>query len=483
MRVVFLSSEVSPFSKTGGLADVSGTLPKILAKKGIKVFVFSPYYKQVKGNFSFVKNSSLALKEHTLKFGIFEKKEKGVRFFFIKQKRFFDRDGIYGSTKGDFPDNALRFIFFQKAVLHSLKELKIKPDVFHLNDWQTSLIPVLKKNVFANIPTVLTIHNLAYQGEFSPSFAPYADLRFEELPYGRFNFLMLGLLNCDFITTVSPNYAKEILTKKFGCGLEGILRKRKNKIRGILNGIDYSVWNPEKDKFIPHRYSAKDISGKEKCKAELLKLCKIPHKKSMVASFVGRFAEQKGVEIIADALPTILKKGISFVMLADGEGPWKKRFLKIQKQFQDRFSLNFTFDEKLAHEIYAGSDVFLMPSRFEPCGLGQIIALSYGTVPVITPVGGLKDTVKPYNFRRKTGTGFFLKKYSSQSLVEAVLKANRCFKNENSWKKLVKRAITQNFSWDKSAQKYIIIYRKLLTCVIHAPPIKSGAVLSDMIKM
>jgi len=462
MRVVFLSSEVSPFSKTGGLADVSGTLPKILVRNRVKGFVFSPYYRQVKGNFSFVKSSSLTLKEYTLKFEIFEKKEKGVRFFFIRQKKFFDRDGIYGNSRGDFPDNGLRFIFFQKAVLHSVKELKIKPDVFHLNDWQTSLIPVLKKNDFASIPSVLTIHNLAYQGEFSASFAPYADLKFEELPHGRFNFLMLGILNCDFITTVSPNYAKEILTEKFGCGLEGILRKRKNKIRGILNGIDYSVWNPEKDKFISHRYSAKDISGKKKCKAELLKFCKIPHKKSMLASFVGRFAEQKGVEIIAEALPIILKKGISFVMLADGEGPWKEKFLKIQKKFQNRFSLNFIFDEKLAHRIYAGSDIFLMPSRFEPCGLGQMIALSYGTVPVVTPVGGLKDTVKPYNFRKKTGTGFFLKRYSSQSLVEAVLEANRCFKSAHDWEKLVKRAITQNFSWDKSAQKYITIYKKLL---------------------
>jgi len=466
MEVVFLSSEVVPFAKTGGLADVGRALPDALAEAGLKVNVFMPLYGTVetkKSGIKKIKTLKLSLGAKKYVYEICGKKEKGVSFYFIKQKTFFDREGIYGSSLGDYPDNAGRFIFFQKAALHSLKSLKIKADVIHLNDWQTALVPkfISKKSC---LPTVLTVHNLAYQGEYDAKLARYAGLKKSELLYGsRFNCLAYGISNASAVTTVSPAYAKEMKTKKFGCGLEDFLKKRGQYFKGILNGLDYSLWNPQSDPAIAASYSASSPEGKDKCKKALQKEMDLPQTDAMLVSFVGRLAMQKGMDILVPALQKLISGKIQFVMLGTGDAYYHRVLTALAKRFPKNFALRLDFDNDLAHRIYAGSDLFLMPSQYEPCGLGQMIAFSYGAVPVVNKTGGLMDTVSEYSPVKKTGTGFLLRDYSASALEQALRKAMSIYADPGSFRELSVRCMRQRFSWKRSALKYIRLYQKLIS--------------------
>lgn len=466
MEVVFISSEVVPFAKTGGLADVGRALPDALAAAGLKVNVFMPLYGVVeskKAGIKKIKKLSLRFSGRTYEYEVCGKEEKGVNFYFIKQKIFFDREGIYGSLTGDYPDNAPRFIFFQKAVLRSLKSLKIKADVIHLNDWQTALLPKFLLNGQSRVPTVLTVHNLAYQGEYEAKSAKYAGLKKSELLYGsRFNSLAYGISSATAVTTVSPTYAKEMKTKKFGCGLEYFLKKRGPYFKGILNGLDYGLWNPASDKAIAASYSATSPEGKEKCKKALQKEMGLPQTDAMLVSFVGRLAMQKGLDIMVPALQRLISGKIQFVMLGTGDVHYHRVLSVLAKRFPKNFALCLDFDNDLAHRIYAGSDLFLMPSQYEPCGLGQMIAFSYGAVPVVNKVGGLMDTVSEYSPHRKTGTGFLLEDYSSAALEKALRKAMGIYGKRSRFRELSVRCMRQRFSWQKSALKYIRLYNKLI---------------------
>ncbi|MBU3955475.1 glycogen synthase, partial [bacterium] len=427
MEVVFLSSEVVPFAKTGGLADVGRALPDALAEAGLKVNVFMPLYGIVdykKAGIKKIKKRSLRFAARSYQYDVYGLKEKGVNFYFIKQKNFFDRKGIYGAVSGDYPDNAARFIFFQKAVLDSLKSLGIKADVIHLNDWQTALVPKLLLSAHMALPTVLTVHNLAYQGEFNAKFAKYAQLKKKELLYERrFNSLAYGIGSASAVTTVSPSYAKEMKTKKFGCGLEDFLKKRGSYFKGILNGLDYSVWNPVSDSAIACSYSAVSPENKKKCKKALQKEMGLPQNGAMLISFVGRLAMQKGMDIMIPALEKIISEKIQIVILGTGDSYYHRVLSVLARQFPKNFALRLTFDNALAHRIYAASDLFLMPSQYEPCGLGQMIAFSYGAVPVVNIVGGLRDTVEEFSLKSGSGTGFLLKNYSVRALEKALRKA------------------------------------------------------------
>jgi len=466
MEIVFLSSEVVPFAKTGGLADVGRALPDALVEEGVKVNVFMPLYGSVdrkKAKIKKMKNLKLRLGGKTYSYGVFGLSKKGVNFYFIKEKIFFDRPGIYGSSSGDYPDNALRFIFFQKAVTHSLKSLKIKADVFHLNDWQTALTPKFLLNGQSGTPTVLTVHNLAYQGEYDAKFAKYAGLKKSDLLYeGRFNSLSYGIRNASAVTTVSPTYAGEMKTKEFGCGLEYFLKKRGASFKGILNGLDYGAWNPVSDPSIDCSYSAASPGGKEKCKKALQKEMGLPQNDAMLVSFVGRLAMQKGMDIMVPALKKLISGKIQVVVLGTGDSYYHRVLKVLAKRFPANFALRLDFDNALAHRIYAGSDLFLMPSQYEPCGLGQMIAFSYGAVPIVNSVGGLKDTVSEYSLRTRAGTGFLLKNYTPEALERALRKAMRVYADTARFRELSVRCMKQRFSWKKSARQYIGLYKKLI---------------------
>jgi len=476
MNIVIVASEVTPFSKTGGLADVAGALPKALARLGAKVSVFSPYYPsvtQVKGLELKTKISNLPVKvgERIKIAKLYHKRQPSVDFFFVANPEYFDREYLYGTKQGDYSDNAQRFIFFSRAVLESLVQLDIKPDVLHCHDWQSALIPLYLKTVYGQNPlynktkTVFTIHNLGYQGLFSAEtfydigvpekYSSSQGLEF----YNKVNFLKSGLLYSELITTVSPTYAKEIQTKELGFGLEGILTMHKDRLFGILNGIDYSIWNPSKDKFIKPNYDVKTLTNKQKVKAQLsqeLNLNLSPG--APLISFIGRLARQKGIELIIAANKEITQNNAGLVILGTGEEKYHKLLLELKAKFPKQISVNLTFNDPLAHRIYAGSDIFLIPSRYEPCGLGQMIAFKYGTIPIGFKTGGLADTIIDYSANPVTGNGFLFDTYDTDAFIKKLQKAINLYKEKDKWLKLVKKATELDFSWQTSAQKYLKLY-------------------------
>jgi len=462
-NIVFVAGESVPFCKTGGLADVVGTLPKFLKRSGINVCVFLPFYRGIKTKpFRFKKETELKI--GGLKAEVVKTICDGVSFYFIKQDKLYDREQLYATSTGEYADNALRFAFFGKAVLEAVKELKIVPDIFHIHDWHTGVIPVwIKKGwvgrIFEKSKVLITIHNLAYQGWFAPGkkkdlLFPAKNIR--DLMYKKqFNFLYWGLKFSDWISTVSPTYSTEITQKKFGCGLDWLLRRRKVALSGILNGIDYKEWNPATDEFIFPKYSVRNLKLKEACKKALLTEHHLQYRDDFaVIGAIGRLTDQKGWDIIAEGIEEILKREVYFIILGTGEERYHNLFKKIAKKFPEKTGINIKFDNKLAHRIYAGSDFFLMPSQFEPCGLGQLISFKYGTIPIVNPVGGLKDTVT--NKR-----GILLKEYSATALINAVDRAVSLFKHKNKFLSAKKNIMALDFSWTRQTEKYIALYRKI----------------------
>jgi starch synthase len=467
MRVLFCSSEAFPYAKTGGLADVAGALPKTLALEGLEVMLALPKYKQV----GYLAEDKIFIGDREL-LAVGEKPSEeieGVKTLFIRQDELYLRDSLYG-----YPDDAERFIFFSKAVLSLIKKLDWKPDVIHCNDWQTGLIPVYLKTIlkedgfYKGIATIFTIHNLAYQGNFPPQTLQLAGLpwelfSFDKLEFwGNFSFMKGGIVYSDLITTVSPRYAEEIKTPEFGAGMEGALAYRGDRLRGILNGIDYDVWNPAKDDYLFVPYGFSSLEKKKENKHFLQREVGLPEKDVPLIGMVSRLASQKGFDILLSAIDDLLEKDLQMIILGKGEREIEEGLIEKAEKHREKMKVFIEFNEKLSHQIYAGCDIFLMPSLYEPCGLGQMIAMRYGTVPVVREVGGLADSVKEFDPTKGEGTGFLFKEYSPRALSDAVSRALEFYKNKNIWRKIQENCMKMDFSWRSSARKYIEIYEEAI---------------------
>lgn len=481
MHIVFVTSEMVPFAKTGGLADVLGALPREIASLGHDVKVIMPRY------------SILDAKDFTLKKAMdsFEvplgaEKEKAqvkscmvpagngsVEVFFVEHSSFFDRDGLYGTSLGDYPDNDKRFIFFSKAVIEIMKKLDTEPDVIHCHDWQTGLIPAYikliyqKQGLFEKTRTFFTIHNLAYQGNFPPDTLALTGFGWDEFTlhrlefYGKLSFMKAGLIYSDILTTVSPNYAHEIQTHEFGCGLDGVLRERANDLYGILNGIDTEEWNPETDKALASTYTSANLSKKLIDKGMLQKEVNLKVDPEIpLMGMVTRLVDQKGIDLVLAILDELAKRDIQLVILGSGDNKYHNALMNLAKKHMGQFSFNLKFNEKLSRRVYAGSDFFLMPSVFEPCGLGQMIALRYGALPIVRNVGGLADTVTDYHENHGKGNGFVFEEKTHMALLEKIDEALKIFKDKNLWADLQKNAMKCDFSWKTSAKHYVELYQK-----------------------
>lgn len=471
MNVLFAASEARPFIASGGLADVIGALPKALNGAGCDCRVILPLYSDIPDKFRAemkkVCDFKVWLGWRNQYCGLFETKLSGVTFYFIDNEYYFARNGIYGHY-----DDGERFAYFSMAVLEAVKHMDFDPEVIHCHDWQTGLVPVFLKLFFAdeeklaNTKTVFTIHNIQYQGNYDMYFAGdvlgIPENRRGLVEYdGRCNFMKAGIDLCDAVSTVSPTYAKEIQDPWFAWGLDRLLREKKYKLSGILNGIDVVSYDPVSDKDIPATFSKYDLSGKAKCKEELQKelgLAVDPN--SMVIGMVGRLVSHKGLDLVRAVCDRILEMPVQIAVLGSGESAFESFFRYMQEKYPGRVSFVCGFIPPLAKRIYAGSDVFLMPSKSEPCGLAQMISLRYGTVPIVRETGGLKDSIKDIGGIK--GNGFTFQTYNADDMLDAVRRAQNFYSNGERWKEAVLNALSCDFSWNRSAQTYIGLYESVL---------------------
>lgn len=466
-----VSSEAGHFAKSGGLADVVGSLPPALGALGHPIAVVIPNYMEARDTPAQIawEHLRIAVGSRVYDVAIREVKSDGVTWFFVDQPALFDRPGLYGDVNGDFADNHIRFAVLCKASLEISR--RIWPaDIFHCHDWQASLLPVYLKNAvdphFVAARSLLTIHNLGYQGIFEPwtlrdlgipatLFHPGA-LEF----WGKVNLLKGAIIAADAITTVSRKYAEEIQTAEYGWGLEGLLKTRRTNLTGVLNGVDYARWNPATDPAIAARYSVEDLTGKEVCKRELLREMGLREGNGRpLLGIVSRFAGQKGFDLLEAAAPALFKEDIALVALGNGEPRWEDFFTSLKAAFPEKVGLRLGYDDALAHRIEAGSDMFLMPSRYEPCGLNQIYSLRYGTVPVVRATGGLDDTI--CDSPEAEATGFKFHDYNGKALLGAVRSACQAFANRENWTAMMVRGMQQDFSWKASAAEYSRLYSDL----------------------
>lgn len=472
MRILFAASEALPYAKTGGLADVIEALPRALVKLGHEVAVFLPRYRGIR-------TSSIAVPSMTIPLGSRLRfpaitnggVHRGVRYFFLDDPFYFDRDGIYGDRNREYPDNADRYTEFCRAAIELTKQVWM-PDLIHCHDWQTAMIPVLLRSSYGDdpsvqsLPTVFTIHNMGYHGIF-----PREALERVGLPaaiyhpggvefFGNINFLKGGLVYSDYLTTVSRKYAQEIQTSEFGFGLEGVARSRADRLVGILNGVDYSAWSPDRDTLIPAKYSAKNMAGKRICKQALLEELKLQNGNlnRPVIGIVSRFADQKGFDLIAQIAAELMQEDLLLAVLGTGDRRYEELFRALATDFPGRVGAVIAYDNRLAHLVEAGSDIFLMPSRYEPCGLNQIYSLRYGTVPVVRATGGLDDTIEPFDLQHGTGTGFKFVEYSGSALLHAIRQALHHFSDEGVWNRIQLNGMVKDFSWNTSAAEYAKLY-------------------------
>ena len=487
LKILIASPEVVPFAKTGGLADVCGTLPKALAGLGHQVKVILPKYRVVdekEFKLSEVKTDVplIPIGDRSIKITVrsYNQTSSTVEYLFVVSDEYYDREELYKdrSTGFDYEDNDERFILFARGTLEILKAIEWQPDIVHANDWQSALILAYLKTLYAGDPffkytkTVFSIHNLAYQGNFPKStfdkigvpkdlFTPTSPFEF----WGNVNFMKAGICYADVINTVSETYAVEIQSgSEFGHGLEGVLRTRNEDLYGIINGIDYDVWSPEKDKLISYNYSSEDLSGKRKNKELLLKLCNLPLSTRDVPliGIISRLADQKGFDLLAQIADELLSLDLQMVILGTGDEKYHRLFKEMKTKYPNKISVNLRFDNPLAHLIEAGSDMFLMPSRYEPCGLNQLYSLKYGTVPIVRKTGGLADTIENYDPRTGEGTGFVFKNYDAAELLDTIKIALGVYKDKNAWVKLMKNGMKRDFSWEMSAKKYVELYQKVM---------------------
>jgi len=477
MHIAFVASECVPYSKTGGLADVVGALPRALANLGHEVSVYLPRYRQTKLTDPETVVASITVPfDDKYRFAsvVTAGANAGIRFYFVDYPPYFDREALYGTSAADYPDNAERFALFSRAVLEASKVLGV-PNIFHCHDWQSALVPVMLRTLYAEDPafrevgTVFTIHNMGYQGLFPPDILPLLMLPWDLFTitkmefFGQVNFLKGALVSSDFVTTVSKKYSQEIQTTEYGFGLEGVLRNRAATVTGILNGVDYDEWSPQTDKFIAAKYSAQDLSGKQKSKKDLLNAYGITaaDPKVPVIGVVSRFAAQKGFDLIAQIMDRLALEDMIVVALGTGDKLYEEMFSRLNKKFPNKIAVKVAYDNAIAHKIEAGADMFLMPSRYEPCGLNQIYSLKYGTVPIVRATGGLDDTIEPWDARTAKGTGFKFSDYSGESLLLTVKQALAAFRDQTSWQTLMKNGMTRDFSWGASAREYGKVYERV----------------------
>src|SRR5580700_7593638 len=472
MRILFVASEGLPFSKTGGLADVIEALPKALVGQGHDVAVVLPRYRKTPIKNVLIKSLTVPMGT-ALRFPAIADggRPAGVQYFFVDDPEYFDREQLYGVAGLDYPDNAERFAEFARAAIEVGKQLWV-PDVFHCHDWQSALVPVLLRTAYAAdpqlspIPVIFTIHNMGYHGLFARDVLariglPDSLFRVDGLEFfGHLNFLKGGLIFADYLTTVSRKYAEEIQTTEYGHGLDGVVRTRADRLVGILNGVDYSVWNPEVDSLVAARYSAKDLSGKLVCKRDLLTQFQLPEENlgRPLIGIVSRFADQKGFDLLARISDLLMEEDLAVVALGAGEAKHERMFRELALQFPKRLAVKIAYDNVLAHKIEAGADIFLMPSRYEPCGLNQIYSLRYGTVPVVRATGGLDDTVQNYDPKTHHGTGFKFEAYDGRALLDSLRAALKLQRDSKAWQTLQKNGMAKDFSWKASAAAYVTLY-------------------------
>jgi starch synthase len=477
MKIAMISSEIAPFAKTGGLADVVETLSVALARRGHQLSLIMPAYRSVLEADFVLQQSGLKLfapvSNRQVEFSVLESTwEENVSIYFVRADQYYNRDLLYGTAAGDYVDNAERYVFFSRAALEVLRRQPV--DIVHAHDWQAAFSIVALSAQRERYPelaparTVFTIHNLGFQGIFwgpdwhllnlDRSLFNPRQLEF----FGNINLLKGAIVFADKITTVSSNYAKEIMTPEQGFGLEGVLRDRAEDVIGILNGVDYSRWNPETDPFIAKRYGEKRLAGKRACKQALQRQLGLPaDSQKPLFGMISRLTPQKGFDLIETLFEQLIARDIQLALLGSGDPHYEEFFTQAAGRYPANVAARVGFDEPLAHQIEAGADIFLMPSLYEPCGLNQMFSLKYGTIPLVRAVGGLKDTVEDYDDAEGTGTGFIFNEYHPQALLQAIDRSLRALQNRGAWTALCLRAMRMDFSWDRSADAYSAVYRAL----------------------
>ena len=475
MKILFVAGEANPFIKTGGLGDVMGALPQALKELGVEARVIIPKYKNIinelSKNLKFIKHFNVQLGWRNQYCGIFEHEFEGVIYYLVDNEFYFNRDNLYG-----YGDDEERFSYFDKAVLETICEIEWYPDIIHCNDWHSGMIPVLlkldysKRKNYSEIKTVTSIHNLLFQGVFSKEilgdYFGYDDEVFNNGSlefHGGISFMKGAISYSDRISTVSKTYAEEIQTPQYGEKLDGLLKHKNYMLKGIVNGIDYKEYNPCNDHYIYKKFNKKNIEYKLENKLALQRELGLPEKANTpMIGIVSRLAGQKGFDLILSIIDEFLQKDIQIVLLGTGDREYEEHFRMCQGRYRDKISANIKFDNILAHKIYSASDMFLMPSYFEPCGLGQLIALRYGSIPIVRETGGLKDTIVNYDEYNNVGNGFTFKEYNANALKKAINNALKVYENREIWQKLIKEAMESDNSWGKSAKEYMELYQGLI---------------------
>lgn len=477
MKILFATSEASPFIKTGGLGDVLGALPKALQEQGHEVYVLLPKYKAIDDVYgealAFNSSFEVSIGWRRQGAGIYYLNQNDIHYYFVENHHYFSRDNAYG-----YFDDAERFAFFSKACVAFMMQHQLYPDILHLNDWQTGMVAPIMKRMYSwhqelkRVKIMYTIHNLQYQGVFDIAvyeqlFSFFGDeiTNYTMEAYGATNFMKSGCYYADYITTVSPSYAAEIQTPSYGERLDGVMTALNYKLSGIVNGIDTELYNPETDTTLAKTYNAKNVlKNKPANKKDLQKQFGLEEKKNVpIIGVVGRLADQKGFDLLASIIQDIVNIGAQVVILGTGDPGLEHLFLGMSQRFPKQVGVKITFSDAIARQIYAGSDMFLMPSRFEPCGIGQLLAMRYGTIPVVRATGGLKDTVKPYNPKTKKGKGFDFVLYQGSDFFDAIKRAVTVYETQpKDWGKLVQTVMQDDYSWSQSAEKYVKLYKKML---------------------
>lgn len=472
-----VASEVHPFARTGGLADMIFSFAKALDKSGYEVAVALPLYRKVfPSDQTLEKIAPIKVPiGNEIKNGLLYKSwlEETIPVFLIEQNDYFDREYLYGNGSGDYPDNPERFAFFCRGILDGLRRIHWRPDIIHCNDWPTAMIPLYKKIFYArdgfyqNTGTLFTIHNLAFQGIFPKAKLNALGLgeEFFNLQrleyYGNINMMKAGIIYADLLNTVSPNYARQIQTKEFGCGLDGLLRTRKVDLYGIVNGIDCDFWNPQNDQELIKRFSVTSLDGKNEDKIALQRENNLPVKDVPLVGMVSRLTDQKGLDLVIEAFNEMVKLPIQFILVGQGDSYYQNVLRQLQNRFPKSTNIHIGFDIATAKRIYAGSDILLMPSKFEPCGIAQLIGMRYGTIPVVRKTGGLADTVKEFDIFKEQGNGFLFKNYSVRDLIDSLRKASYLFQDKDIWDRLIRNVMQEDYSWETSISGYRKVYNMI----------------------
>ncbi|MBI5073931.1 MAG: glycogen synthase GlgA [Nitrospirae bacterium] len=476
MNILIACSEAVPYAKTGGLADVTGALVREFRTRKHKASLILPLYASVREKFSLQKTGKtirVPMGNFSLEGAIYTTgKSKVPEAYFIECNQLFDRPELYGTAYGEYGDNAVRFIFFCRAVFETCIALDIRPDIIHCNDWQTGLIPLYLRSLYAHhrqfssTATLFTVHNLGYQGNFEAANLAFTGLGWDYFVperlefYGTLSLMKAGLLYADLLNTVSETYSREILGPEHGSSMDGLLLKRRQDLFGVINGIDDQEWDPQQDALLPSPYSVKDLKGKAVCRERLIGLVGFKNRRAPIVSIVSRLSFQKGLDIVIQAVDELVRLGANLLVLGRGEEIYQSALAAKAEEHRGKVYLKIGFEEAFAHLIYAGSDFFLMPSRYEPCGIGQLIAMKYGTIPIVRKTGGLADTVDDYDHLAGRGTGFLFEEYASRALLEASKRAFCVYADKKRMQELIRRAMEENFSWEKAAEAYLDLYRR-----------------------